>query len=114
MEIPFFKKYNFSFHPEDRVKYYYRNKTMNKNNEKEYKIKNNESFIIFIKVVIIIVLLLIVFFLGIFFHKYFVKSPKKKLANDLDDDYEYKTNPIINSNWNSEIIVSLSYLIKIF
>ena len=95
--IPFFKKYKFSFHPEDRVINYYRNKTMNNNNEKEDKIKNNESFVILIKIIIIVVLLVIVFCLGILFHKYFVKSPKKKLANELDDDYEYKTNPIINS-----------------
>ena len=71
---------------------------MNNNDEKEDKIKNNERFEIFIKIVIIVVLLVIVFCLGILFHKYFVKSPKKKLANELDDDYEYKTNPIINSN----------------
>ena len=94
--IPFFKKYNFSFHPEDRVINYYRNKIMN-NNEKEDKIRNNDSFVIIIKIIIIIVLLVIVFCLGILFHKFVIKSPKKKLANELDDDYEYKTNPIINS-----------------
>ena len=93
--IPFFKKYNFSFHPEDRVINYYRNKIMN-NNEKEDKIRNNDSFVIIIKIIIIIVLLVIVFCLGILFHKFVIKSPKKKLANELDDDYEYKTNPIIN------------------
>ena len=95
--IPFIKKYKFSFHPEDRVINYYMNKTMN-NIEKEDRPKSNESFELFIKIIIIIILLVIVFCLGILFHKYVIKSPKKKLANELDDDYEYKTNPIINSD----------------
>ena len=94
--IPFFKKYKFSFHPEDRVINYYRNKTTN-DIEKEDKMKNGENFIVIIKVIIIVVLIVIVFCLGILFHKFVTKSPKKKLANELDDDYEYKTNPIINS-----------------
>ena len=95
--IPFFQKYKFSFHPEDRVINYYRNKTTN-DIEKEDKMKNGESFIVIIKVIIIVVLIVIVFCLGILFHKLVTKSPKKKLANELDDDYEYKTNPIINSD----------------
>ena len=70
---------------------------MHNNNKKVDRAHNNESFVIIIKIIKIVVLLAIVFCFRILFHIYFIKSPKKLLTNELDDDYENKAFPIINS-----------------
>ena len=46
-----------------------------------------------LKIAIIIFLLIIFFVLGILFHKNIIRLPRKKKANELEDDYEYNVNP---------------------
>ena len=91
--IPFFKKYKFSFNSDARIISYYEKQITNKENKKSLKYK--EKLKTFFKIVIIIFLLLICFVLGVSYHKNIIKLPRKKIANELDDDYEYKTKPIL-------------------
>ena len=94
--IPFFKKYKFSFDSDTRVIHYYENITNKK--ELENNLKNKEMNKNIVKIIIIIFLLIIFFILGILFHKNIIKLPRKKLANELEDDYEYRSKPIISNN----------------
>ena len=75
------------------------NNNNNDNEGNDYK-KNNgnknsntNSHSILIKVLIIAGLLIIFFILGILFHKNIIKLPRKKKANELEDDYEYTISP---------------------
>jgi len=95
--MPFFKKYNFSFNPDDRIINYYEKKIVNINDNK-INLQNKEKDKTFIKIVIIFFLLIIFFVLGVLFHKNIVKLPRKKIANELEDEYEYKKNPILYKN----------------
>ena len=92
--IPFFKKYKFSFNPEDRVMNYYEKATPNKKEKDKIKI----NFKKIISIVIIVLLLIIFFILGILFHKNIIKLPRKKKANELDDEYEYTDKLEINKD----------------
>ena len=53
------------------------------------------------KIIFIIVLFIICFVLGVLYHKNIIKLPRKKLANELDDDYEYKTHNILSNYRNN-------------
>ena len=97
--IPFFKKYKFSFNSDARIISYYEKQITNKENKKSLKYK--EKLKTFFKIVIIIFLLLICFVLGVSYHKNIIKLPRKKIANELDDDYEYKTKPILYNTKNN-------------
>ena len=107
--IPFFKKYKLYFNADNRMITYYEkfnkndngnyndnndeeiNKNGNNNNNKNSNRKNKNST--WIKVLIIGGLLIIFFILGILFHKNIIRLPRKKKANELEDDYEYTINP---------------------
>jgi hypothetical protein len=94
--IPFLKKYKLSFNGDNRIITYYEkynnNKTNNNNNGGDNLNEDNNNST-FIKIVIIGVLLVIFFVLGILFHKNIIRLPRKKKANELEDDYEYTINP---------------------
>ena len=53
----------------------------------------NDKDYTWLKILIIVFLLLIFFVLGILFHKNIIRLPRKKKANELEDDYEYTINP---------------------
>jgi hypothetical protein len=103
--IPFFKKYKLSFNSDNRMITYYEkfiDENNNNNNDNEgndykkndgNKNSNINSHSILIKVLIIAGLLIIFFILGILFHKNIIKLPRKKKANELEDDYEYTISP---------------------
>ena len=94
--IPFLKKYKLSFNGDNRIITYYEkynnNKTNNNNNGGDNLNEDNNNST-FIKIIIIGVLLVIFFVLGILFHKNIIRLPRKKKANELEDDYEYTINP---------------------
>ena len=94
--IPFFKKYKFSFDSDNRVMHYYENTTNKKRLDRSINDKENDKKIF--KLFIIFFLLIIFFILGILFHKNIIKLPRKKIANELEDDFEYKAKPIMSDN----------------
>jgi hypothetical protein len=86
--MPFFKKYKLSFNSDARIiKYYEKNK--NKEEKKTTNNENEEKDYFIIKIIIIIILLIVFFGLGFLFHRIITKTPRKKKANEMDDDYEY-------------------------
>ena len=97
--IPFLKKYKLSFNGDSRIITYYEtfnynnntNNNMTKNGVDILNKNNNNSIII--KIIIIGALLVIFFILGILFHKNIIRLPRKKKANELEDDYDYTINP---------------------
>ena len=97
--IPFLKKYKLSFNGDSRIITYYEtfnynnntNNNMTKNGVDILNKNNNNSIII--KIIIIGALLIIFFILGILFHKNIIRLPRKKKANELEDDYDYTINP---------------------
>jgi hypothetical protein len=95
--IPFLKKYKLYFNADNRIITYYEkfnidyNTNDNNNKEKDSKKSNTRSTLI--KIIIIGGLFIIVFVLGILFHKNIIKLPRRKKANELDDEYEYTSNP---------------------
>lgn len=99
--IPFLKKYKLSFNGDNRMISYYKkfnsnndiDSSNNGNNKKEENnLNENNKSPTLIKVIIIISLLIIFFVLGILFHKNIIRLPRKKKANELEDDYEYTIN----------------------
>ena len=94
--IPFFKKYKFSFNSDAKIITYYEKPIINKENK--LNLNNKEKLKILFKIIFIIVLFIICFVLGVLYHKNIIKLPRKKLANELDDDYEYKTHSILSNN----------------
>ena len=99
--IPFLKKYKLSFNGDNRMISYYKkfnnnndiDSNNNGNNKKDENNSNeNSKSSTLIKVIIIISLLIIFFVLGILFHKNIIRLPRKKKANELEDDYEYTIN----------------------
>ena len=103
--LPFFKKYKLSFNADSReIGYYERfykyNNNFDKNNINEENIikeekPNNDSKDSYLLLEIggIVLLLLVFFFFGFLFHKNIIKLPRKKKANELEDEYEYSINP---------------------
>ena len=102
--IPFLKKYKLTFNSDNRMITYYEkfnNKNGNNDNEKNGINENNDNKqnlignnkYTWIYIIIIAFLLVIFFVLGILFHKNIIKLPRKKKANELEDDYEYIINP---------------------
>ena len=108
--IPFFKKYKFVFNADSReISYYekfnsnieeedadiYTDNKRNENGNNKQKTQENSNK----KLYLILgiggggLLLIIFFILGFLCHKNIIKLPRKKKANELDDDYEYSINP---------------------
>ena len=90
---PFLEKYRLSFNIDASEIMYHKKKyidddeeivDVNNNNNENYEKDNT-----IIKVIVIIVLVIIIFFLGFFLHKLITKIPRKKKANELDDDFDY-------------------------
>ena len=97
--IPFLKKYKLSFNADSRIISYYDriifdDKTHDDNgNSNGQNLNGNDKDYTWLKILIIVFLLLIFFVLGILFHKNIIRLPRKKKANELEDDYEYTINP---------------------
>ena len=94
--IPFLKKYKLYFNTDNRMITYYEKfkidyKNNDNNNKEKESQKSKKSNLI--KILIIGALFIIFFVLGILFHKNIIKLPRKKKANELEDDYEYTINP---------------------
>ena len=92
------KKYLTVFNPDKKQIYFYNKIPEEKKEEKEDKDENNETFWEKYKIVIIItfvVIILIIYGIGILTGKFVFKKRKKK-ANELDDNYDYKTNKANN------------------
>jgi len=100
--IPFLKKYIFSFdYDKKRIGYYVdynsEKENVNADNHKENNFVLNKV----LKIVLIIISIIIIFALGMIFNNIF-KKPKKKRANELDDEYEYNTYESINDSIDKE------------
>ena len=111
--IPFLKKYKLTFNADSRIINYYEtfnknnndnndnnemnDNTNNGNNNKNIKSKEKYYEISLNKIIIIIslgvIFIALIFVFGILFYKNLIKIPRKKKANELDDDYEYTINP---------------------
>ena len=92
------KRYIFSFDYDKKRIGYYINYNKEKENINDENDKENNLFLNkFFKVVIIIISIIIIFVLGMIFNNLF-KKPKKKRANELDDEFEYNTYEGINDN----------------
>ena len=96
--IPFLKKYKLYFNNEERIISYFekfidntKGDGDNDNNNTNLDGKSTDNT--WLKIVSIIFLLIIFFVLGILFHKNIIRLPRKKKANELEDDYEYSVNP---------------------
>ena len=87
--IPFFKKYRLHFDEDIKTVGYYEDYSSINEISEEKNFENKRKNSILIKVIISIILLIIVFILGILFHRSLVKIPRKKQANELDDEFEY-------------------------
>ena len=86
----FCEKYQFEFDNDKKIIRYYsviENIEENRNKEIKTEDKENNNIVIFICLIILFGILL--FVLGMLFQKNILKIPKKKRANELDDDYEY-------------------------
>ena len=90
----FLKKYLFSFDQDSKmIKFYMPYKQMGKDNDKGdfmNKIKSNLNIIIWIVVCIVCLII------GIYIGNKIIKRNKKKRANELQDDYDYKIEYSIN------------------
>lgn len=97
--IPFLKKYKLYFNNEDRIISYYEKFIDHTKGDGDNDDNNNTNLEVYstdytwLKIGIIIFLLIIFFILGILFHKNIIRLPRKKKANELEDDYEYSVNP---------------------
>ena len=104
--IPFLKKYKLTFNADNTIIYYYEkfndnngnndmNDAKNGNNNIQSKEKYYENHLnkIIIIISLGIIFIILVFVLGILFYKNIIKVPRKKKANELDDEYEYTINP---------------------
>ena len=88
----FLEKYRLSFDMDKSEIMYHKKLFTEEDQEKKNNENNNNgnnSFSIVIKVIIIIVLIIIIFFLGFLFHKLITKMPRKKKANELEEDFDY-------------------------
>ena len=94
--IPFLKKYKLYFNNEERIISYFEkfiDNTKGDGDNDNTNLDENRKDYTWLKILIIIFLLLIFFVLGILFHKNIIRLPRKKKANELEDDYEYSVNP---------------------
>ena len=101
--IPFFKKYKLIFNADSKeISYYEIFNPINNNNDdngnmqkKQPENVSNKNINLYLYLGIggAILLLIICFILGYLCHKNIIKLPRKKKANELDDEYEYSINP---------------------
>lgn len=84
--MKFFEKYQFEFDNDKKIIRYYENLSVK---EKFKKNKNNYKIILLI--VLIILFGIILFALGMVFQKKILKIPRKARANELDEDFDYKS-----------------------
>lgn len=95
--IPFFKKYKFRFNADSReINYYEQFNTSieefkNQNSNKNLENPNKKLYLI-LGIGGGVLLLIIFFVLGFLCHKKIIRLPRKKKANELDDEYEYSIN----------------------
>ena len=76
------------------ISYYEVFKPINSESEKENPEENsNKQLYLILEIGGAVLLLIIVFVLGYLCHKKIIKIPRKKKANELDDEYEYSINP---------------------
>ena len=95
--IPFLKKFRLSFDYEaKRIGFYKKDGKINGENKE----KNNFFKSIYFKIIIVVILIIIIFTLGMVFQK-ILQKPRKKKANELDDNYEYES---YKENANNNII----------
>ena len=98
--IPFFKKYKLSFNADSHEIGYYEEFKENKEGDNNNSNKNsnpkessNKKLYLILEIGGGVLLLIIVFVLGFLCHKNIIKLPRKKKANEMEDDYEYSINP---------------------
>ena len=98
--IPFFKKYKLTFNADSHEIGYYEEFKANKgdtnnndNNNSTPEENSNKKLYLILEIGGGILLLIIVFVLGFLCHKNIIRLPRKKKANELDDEYEYTINP---------------------
>ena len=100
--LQFLKKYNIAFNRDDKTAYYY---------DKEAKEENNEDDSKELKYIIIIVLLIIIFIGCIGFLVYYIIKikPRKKKANELDEDFDYQNRDNkLNENEEGKIGIGIN------
>ena len=97
--IPFLKKYKLYFNNEENIISYFekfiddsKEDGDNDNNNKTNLDEKGTNYT-WLKIAVIAFLLIIFFVLGVLFHKNIIRLPRKKKANELEDDYEYSVNP---------------------
>lgn len=99
--IPFFKKYKLILNSDSKEISYYEpfcRRSNENGNEKTKKGENgvkgsNSNLYLYLEIGGAVLLLIIFFILGFLFHKNIIKIPRKKKANELEDEYEYSINP---------------------
>ena len=90
--LPFFKKYKLIFNSDSKEISYYEPFIPDEKSKKEEA--SNPHLYLYFEIGGGVLLLIIFFILGFLFHKNIIKLPRKKKANELDDEYEYSINPI--------------------
>ena len=98
--IPFFKKYKLVLNADNHLITYYEifksdnnDKNGNSNGNGNSDENSNKKLYLILEIGGAVLLLIIVFVLGFLCHKNIITLPRKKKANELDDDYEYSINP---------------------
>ena len=96
--IPFFKKYKFRFNADSReIDYYEKLNISNEETKEPNSNKNqenpNKKLYLMLEIGGGSFLLIMFFVLGFLCHKKIIRLPRKKKANELDDEYEYSINP---------------------
>lgn len=86
--MKFFEKYQFEFNNDKKLIRYYK---LIENLSIKENYKNNNNYRIILLVGLIILFGIILFALGMMFQKKILKIPRKARANELDEDFEYKS-----------------------
>ena len=90
--IPFFKKYQLYFNSDSKtISYIYEEDEKISDEEKKENNETHNKGSIILLIVLIVIFTIVVFVLGMLFHKNIIKLPRKKKANELDDEFEYKS-----------------------
>ena len=96
----FMKKYPFIFNQDQKtIQFVHLDKYGDQNQNEKAKEKNNSSFWKKIRIYFIILLIIIALVIGVFIGKIIWKIRKKR-CNELDENYEYKSNNDIDEKIN--------------